>query len=407
MDMKHEICCVLALLFSLGCSDQSPDGAAVDPAVPDDGSHMTGDPAAPIDPLVCEQGLGAASCDCSSNNCGLNSPVIDGVYFSQLSLASTQRNSQGFRLERFASSVAQADGGGQYAPTEDLVVGTDFKLPVGHVMVLERDSKRTYVRLAEKWTTSNPETQTYWAQPSSQPVPWYRLEYTTPERLDQCPPGLPLDSCHVFTNLCPSHPLDDNWSTMQAFVYEGNSYTQQTIEVQSAPTTPSNATWFTIACPGSLPAKMLLTRRVNADSYGAGLKEQQAFADMWAGNYCGDGRVFTRPGWPLLIRTKVTPTWTLGSLDYTHSASFTAGEVASIDAVWNGDGAACLNTPRLDTVHPPLDAAPPPAGAASWYDSIQAHCLAVKGHTLPACTAGILPASWGSKGFVISVNPTP
>lgn len=340
--------------------------------------------------------------DCSSNNCGLNSPVIDGVYFSQLSRNPNQENDQHFALKGIAPTV-NAAANNQYLPTPaNLVTGTQLNMAIGEVMVLMRDGKKYFVRLADQWVTSSPYTQHYWAEPTTQAVPWYTLQYTTPEAVQACPRGSTSSSCPTWVDVCPHQRLDDKWSSLGAMVYEGNHYSQATIEVDTTLDKPMERGWFVVACNKSLPAKLLLMRRVQIDPYAPSLAEQQAYANMWAGNYCGDGKVFTRAGWPLGIRAKLAP-GANGSLALSHGASLEDTEVQSIDAVWNAEGAACLGTPRLDRPNPSYKLLPPTYN--TWYDEIQAHCRAVKKAELPPCPASADRSAWSSLGQVISLNP--
>ncbi len=383
MSMKTILCLCLPLLI-VGCAtevegDRSPREATT--------PQLVG---------------GAEPEDCSSNNCGLNSPVIDGVYFSQLSRNPNQPNDQSFYLKGIANSVDAAEDNQQHPTPAGLVTGTQLNMNVGEVMVVAREGKKYYVRLADKWETSNPNVQYYWAEPSTQAVPWYKLQYTTPEAVQACPHGTASPACPTWVDVCPHQRLDDKWRALGAMVYEGNRYTQATLKVDTTLDKPTERGWFVVACNKSLPAKMLLMRRVQIDAYAPSLAEQQAYANMWAGNYCGDGKVFTKAGWPLGVRTKLAPSVN-GSLALSHGASLEDTEVQSIDAVWNTSGAACLSTPRLDRLNPPSKVMPPTY--SSWYDEIQAHCRSVGRAELPPCPASLDRSAWSSLGSVISLNP--
>lgn len=350
---------------------------------------------APVEPLACQQGIYAASCDCTENNCGQNSPVIDGLHFSKLHLGGLA-NPQGFSLVAFAADTAAALAGAYFVPAGDVVVGNQFLLNLGNVMVLEREGKRYFVRLAAVAPTGvMPNSQPYWAHVENF-IPWYRLEYTSPEEL-----ALPSPR---WRDVCRTYPATtEGWYATGAFIFEGNIYNQVTITVESSPRLPANQTWFNVACPGSLPAKMLATRRVDIDAYGASLKEQQAFANMWSANYCGTGRTFTKPGWPLRVRTR-NPLGVVGSIAWTHPASFVAGGFSTVDAVWGAEGALCIDTPRLDTDPALVDADTSEPGNQTWRHEIEQHC----GRTIPSCTSGKvgeLPAVWLANSYVISVNP--
>lgn len=391
------------LLFALTASLVAACGLPGSHELPDplEPGQPSADPAseapAPVEPLACQQGISAASCDCTENNCGQNSPVIDGLPFSKLHLGGLP-NPQGFSLIAFAVSDAAALAESYFVPGFDVVMNNHFLLNVGNVMVLEREGQKYFVKLvAVSPTSPSPDSQPYWAHVESL-LPWYRLEYTTPEELLASPRPR-------YQDLCKTYPgASEGWNATGAFIFEGNVYNQVTITVESSPRVPANQTWFNVACPGSLPAKMLATRRVDIDGYGASPKEQQAFANMWSGNYCGTGRTFTKPGWPLRIRTR-NPLGAVGSIAWNHPASFVAGDVASVDAVWSAEGAVCIDTPRLDTDPMLVDADPAEPGDQTWRHEIEQHC----GRSIPRCTKNheALPAGWQATGYVLSINPVP
>jgi ADYC domain len=358
---------------------------------------------APLATASLDQGLVQQE-DCSSYNCGLNSPVIDGVYFSSLHLSPLISNPHGMRVAHFASDENNALAGVYFAPGADVVQGATLQLAVGNVMVLERGSKRYFLRLFSASTT-----QLLWALPSGV-VTSYQLKYTTAEELLRCRAASPTaqpDCSRIYREICKHQDLGDGWSMLGALIFEGNQYDQQSLEVTASAVLPANDTWFNVACEGSLPAKMLLTRRTFATNLGAiPLAEQQAFARMWAGDYCGSGQVFTRANFPLRIRPR-TALGSTGSMVPSHPASF--DKLASIDAIWDEHGATCMNTPRLDTAVPAIDPDPETPQLETWESTIRGIC-AEQGHPLPRCTpavapAGWLPAGWGAQGYVVSVNP--
>lgn len=386
---------LLAVLLLAACglpeSHELPD--PLEPGQPS--ADPVSEEPAPVEPLACQQGIYAASCDCTENNCGQNSPVIDGLHFSKLHLGGLA-NPQGFSLVAFALSYNHAVNESYFVPPVDVVQDNLFLLSVGNVMVLRRENQDYYVRLAALGPTGpQPDAQPYWAHVTNF-MPWYRLEYTKPDEMESTRP--------IWHDVCPTYPAaTDGWYATGAFIFEGNVYNQVNIKVDSSLRGPNNQTWFNVACPGSLPAKMLATRRVDIDGYGASLKEQQAFANMWSANYCGTGRTFTKPGWPLRIRTR-NAQGAVGSIAWTHPASFVAGGFSTVDAVWGADGAVCIDTPRLDTDPTLVDADLSEPGNQTWRHEIEQHC----GRTIPTCTngaPGVLPIGWQTDGYVISVNP--
>jgi hypothetical protein len=97
--------------------------------------------------------------------------------------------------------------------------------------------------------------------------------------------------------------------------------------------------WFTLACAGSAAAKMaLMGYGPHADFAGQGapasVEQRQATLKMITADYCGDGTSYTVDGTPMhwenQAGTVVDPE-----------------PLGDLEAFWTGDGALCLDTPRL------------------------------------------------------------
>lgn len=348
---------------------------------------------APVEPLQCQQGISAASCDCSELHCGNNGAIIDGIAFSKLH-SGGQANAQGLAIAGYAVNETAAKSHTYFTPG-DVVIDNRLTLFEGQYIVLKREAQYYFVKIEAMDQTSGGEKQYYWAHDAAATLPWYRLTYTTPQLIAQTPPGARVP----YFDVCEQDPLEQGWASTAALIFEGNIYDQLALTVAASPRLPANQTWFNVACFGSLPAKMLAIRRV--DLFATPLTEQQAFVNMWSGNYCGDGESFTRAGWKLGIRDRYAP-GTTGAIEWTHPASFENNEIASIDAVWNENGAVCIDTPRLQTDL--VKAGKLPVGVRDWREAIELRC----GRTIPRCTKtkGVFPAGWPALGYVISVNPT-
>src|SRR5262249_14821540 len=125
------------------------------------------------------------------------------------------------------------------------------------------------------------------------------------------------------------------------------------------------AAWVNIACVGSLPAKMYLSRRTFASSDGGTYvsvieNDRQALVHAWAAEYCGAGSSFTHSGHKLRVRDNMPspagPGWfpqtaPLGWSDATPpllaSEKCDDPPCARYEAVWDVNGAVCLDTPRM------------------------------------------------------------
>jgi hypothetical protein len=126
--------------------------------------------------------------------------------------------------------------------------------------------------------------------------------------------------------------------------------------------------WINVACAGTALAKLYLTRHTEASQIVVTTRgERQAMFKMFTADVCGDGTSFTVHGQPLL--------WA----DAKGITKF-ASAPASIEAIWNDTGAACLDTPRVPKLA----------------SSIAARCRR------PSCGGATTPAG---RGHAISANP--
>jgi hypothetical protein len=151
--------------------------------------------------------------------------------------------------------------------------------------------------------------------------------------------------------LCHDKPNGEG-EAMPAVVFEGDRYHQNTLAVSNSDTALLD-TWFNVACAGSLPSKMFLIRQAAAsalDPTGPGgalavpsLQVRQAFVDLWAASYCGDGFSFTETGHPIRIRDRAN------TMRVDFHVGFDDGDYRSVEAVWGPRGALCLNQPRIGT----------------------------------------------------------
>lgn len=148
---------------------------------------------------------------------------------------------------------------------------------------------------------------------------------------------------------CPGIDLDGTTGGrgFEAVVFEGEYYDPVTRAITETDTTRFRAP-FNIACIGSLPAKLALARRTTATSdptYTSTISDdRQALARAWAAQYCGMTS-FTETGHRIQMRDRRgwLETATLGWSDEeaVSEPSF------KYEAVWDENGAVCLDTPRL------------------------------------------------------------
>lgn len=145
------------------------------------------------------------------------------------------------------------------------------------------------------------------------PITAYKARYLGPQQ--------------VYQPLCPSTDPENQWFTLIPD------------EVYTPEVTPSPRS-VTIACVGEAAAKMKLMDFHPQGARGASVGDRQATLRMITGDYCGTGESFTLSGTPVAWRDnqdRVKPPY---------------GEEL-LEALWDEDGAICLDTPRVvsrDTV---------------------------------------------------------
>ena len=111
------------------------------------------------------------------------------------------------------------------------------------------------------------------------------------------------------------------------------------------------STWFNVACEGTAIAKLHLLRHTAAGApRTTRISERQTLLKMLTADYCGIGFPFTENGHPLSY-TFQQPWQPLFPRTNGSAVPFRGIDNASLDALWNQDGAVCLAVPRLsDTV---------------------------------------------------------
>jgi ADYC domain len=343
-----------------------------------------------------EQRLG--ECDFA---CGDNGGMIDGVFFWELNLDS-ETGANEVTYQRFALSEAdhahrrylKLDVLGSrlraFQPaTNSWIEGTAL---TGGVLDVSIAGVSYFIKIAAVHNGSA-QGQPYWTKSgaTSEYVETYSLKWAKKANVQGTLAVSPYaEICSTTT------PNDEPWvHQLDALVFEGERYDAKTKLITPSPTTQHKA-WFNVACAGSLPSKMQLVRRTAAASSGVFSStiedDRQAFARMWAADYCGTGQAFTVTGHKLRVRDRKTfLTPQDGWLAPVGPVSFSDAEVTSnvvgYEAVWGAGGAVCLDTPRLEA-----------------REQIEKAC----GHSIPYCTGqSWFPDDWQSHGMVLTANPLP
>jgi hypothetical protein len=210
-------------------------------------------------------------------------------------------------------------------------------------------------------------TETFWVG-ANLPIERYAFEY----RPLADGPG------DDYTPLC-SKGADP--TMLEAFVFEGDLYDPDTKRITVGALTKG---WMNIACADSAIYKMhKIGHTTAAQKTGVvtTLPQRHAMLNAWTSNVCGTGEAFTVQGEPITLRE---------SLGVFNQAPYNAVP-PTYEAIWDEDGAVCLNTHRLHEDDDKI------------YDKIAAACPG--GVVPPRCDGqfGWL-ALWRLRGHVLTGN---
>lgn len=313
-----------------------------------------------------ETALGTATqLSCPKWGCGENSPLMGPYEEHEYDASGAQVNSEGSRV------VALVQGGQAYEPR---IVGGSQLIgvqPDGSVIsgagltnayFLISTPTGPYKIIIKKVTPRASSQVRFWIGPQTQ-IETYELMYlfagrgpaTHPEPLCHNPPE--RDAGEGSPTRMWNAPLE-------AILYSGDRYDADEHTV-TASSYPASGPWFNIACAGSALAKLHLTRHTTAGSlstHPSTAAQRQAMLRMYVSDLCGTGASFTEQGTPL---------------HWTNSKGWSqlTGMEFAPEALWNENGALCLDTHRRGTQYmadivaecPMLDLNPcpptPPGGA--------------------------------------------
>lgn len=262
--------------------------------------------------------------DCPRWQCGYNTAEINGKSMQELHLDGLP-NADGIAV--VGATVPWGLLGLNLLPAELGVVGdalaafTDPEAAplmgaelVGTVLWLEIDGLP-----ASPVTIAGYEQVESWAE-GSPPVDAYALTYVDVE-----------GALSLERSVCKGTLVDPLQAAV--VILAGERYDPETKAVL-----PDQDRWITLACAGSATAKVALLGYGPHGTLGgegaATVEQRQATLNMITANYCGDGHAYTEDGTPLAWEDRagvVTPFMSPGERE----------------AIWDADGALCLDAPRL------------------------------------------------------------
>jgi hypothetical protein len=333
---------VCAAAAMAGACVTEPETASLD-------QHEGGDPGEDSCPTV--------------GGCGGNSPVVDGVFFWRLHLGGLA-NPEGVVI-----TDVRAPG---WIPMRlELVDGDRLRgvdPTTGRLMLEHEGLEGTTIAVSvggtsQTITIRSVGAEAFWVGGAQ--VETYDFVYR--------PAGDP----QTETALCSEG--DGDPGKLHALVFGGDLYHPRTKNIMLVPMTSG---WVNIACGESAVYKMHKIGYTTAAQARLGisttLSQRKAMFNAWTANVCGTGRSFTEPGEWIALRER---------FNLLPSTSPYLVPTQSYEAIWDADGAVCLDIPRL-------------GDAPGIRSEIQAEC----GGTLPPSCSGLLH-SWTTNGDVLTGNP--
>lgn len=331
-------------------------------------------------------------------HCGPNGAQVDGHPFSWIALDGSEsegvkflefrKNNQVVELDVDKTVLRYRDGTGWHWGSN--LVGGAMRVAIG-------DKKYdVFISSVHCDATGGIHCATpgipYWTETPSGTAETYKLTWVNPD---------PKSGERLEGDVCPYDAVEElsGGHLKEALVFEGDHYNVDTRDISASAMGPETRAPFNIACVGSLPFKMELARRTEAtknDTYQTTIADdRQALARAWAAEYCR-GQVFTETGHLLRIMDKrgwlPRQGWGWNRLTPILNPKFT------YEAVWDADGAVCVEKPRLGV--------PDPIGSVEEsvvWQWIKDRCP--KGDRPPRCSdQPWFPRQWKEHGQFITAN---
>lgn len=310
---------------------------------------------------------------CPPDGCGGNSPVVGGVYFWQLHIGSLPgvANEGGVRITSITNANGMAlrfrlaDG--------DRLLGVDpmtgAVISQGTTLLGTRIALDVNGMPYELLIDAAAPSESFWV---GDPLPIWLYSFRYRPLPSEQDPDRPVR----WRALCSEG--DGDPTLVHAMVFGGDRYDPVTKKITVGPETRG---WMNIACAKSAIYKMHKIGHTTAAQSRLGLvttvAQRRAMLNAWTSNVCGTGEAFTRQGEPITLRDALG--W-FGKAPYN-------GVAVSPEAIWDEDGAVCLDVHRLHE------------DDAAIYDKMRAAC----GGSLPPSCAE-LAGSWTTHGHVRTGN---
>lgn len=299
--------------------------------------------------------------DCSTWDCNKNHPELTGFPVPELHEGG-EPTDDGFHIVNFRKGpttyqldVAGGEIRGIHTGGGLPLLGADV---INSIITVTNGTRTWYIRI-----NAYTNMLQYWAGTGY--VPAYHLVYW---RNDPIEPG--------WVNVCndpPAVTLDPQWQgghETYALLIDDERYNREEIAVEEDDADAQG--WFNIACAGTALAKMVLLHAdpkipegtsTTPSPYYTTKAQRTATLKMLTADYFGKGYSFTEPHQDL---------WWLSTMGW-HSLVPPQNN-SNHEAIWNENGARCLNTPRLHN-HPTVDV----------YVAMEAYIAGTDFDPIPSC----------------------
>jgi len=320
--------------------------------------------------------------------CGRNGGKVDEVDFYGL-WRSGKPNERGVRLIGYSDSYAHALAG-VFLPRWDISQGrlrweqgaiwrehdgvTGVNGSTFTIEIARKDGgvTRYYLMITEVHSNAVfPGGIPYWTTGPVGSVESYHIQWVAAAK-----GGVPTNQ---FVDVC-GQPIVDKLTTKyeaDMMVYGDDKYDPDTLKVSL-----EGLGWINFACQGTVEAKTRLTRRATASSdfwhSSTVADDRQAVVLAYGASYCGLGPSFTHTGHRIRIIDKKGWLPTAAPFGFVPD-DIKSGDV-SIEALWDANGAICLETPRMRYDDPSV---PPDTNIEK---DIESGCAAVMRSRPPKCS---------------------
>lgn len=276
-----------------------------------------------------------ADAKCSQLDCGTNSPVMKQFHFHELDLGQSY-NAEGLKLGLLRKGLHV------YLPdlVDSRLVGRNVFTHAIEIQgaqlagsYLEVESNATPVDHFAIDIERVTDGLKLWVDPGEARYETYQLGWR----------GTGGEATHAVP-LCPNPPGGKTTSEIytrprESILFMGDRYDAESKTLLGS--TRVRSRFFNIACAGSAPFKLFMTRHTTATSdstHQATVAERQAMLKLYVSDVCGNGDSFTEQGTPLH--------WdNLFGWGYLNAADY------ATEALWNENGAMCLTVHRLGVKH--------------------------------------------------------